>query len=77
MSSALRTPTQYLADRYPYSNELGPRHFEEKKPFEEYVKRGGPLQLLEAVYCDPCKAKVAALVNSLSLPKIPRLSVPC
>merc|ERR1712222_189256 len=31
---------------------------EEEKLFEEYLKRGGPLQLLEAVYCDPCKAKV-------------------
>ena len=25
----------------------------------EFMKRGGPLQLLEAVYCDPCKAKVS------------------
>jgi len=30
----------------------------EEKPFEEYVNDGGPLNLLEAVYCDPCKAKV-------------------
>ena len=31
----------------------------EEITFEEYVERGGPLQLLEAVYCDPCKAKVS------------------
>merc|ERR1719180_636015 len=36
----------------------GSLRIDEEKPFEEYVKRGGPLQLLEAVYCDPCKAKV-------------------
>jgi len=30
----------------------------ESEAFDEYMKRGGPLQLLEAVYCDPCKAKV-------------------
>merc|ERR1719209_878760 len=30
----------------------------EEGPFGEFVKSGGPLQLLEAVYCDPCKAKV-------------------
>ena len=33
----------------------------EEKPFDEYVKGGGPLNLLEAVYCDPCKAKVSFL----------------
>ena len=35
----------------------------EEKPFDEYVKGGGPLNLLEAVYCDPCKAKVKLFVQ--------------
>jgi len=43
----------------------------EEKPFEEYLKRGGPLNLLEAVYCDPCKAKVVcSLVTQEIWPEI-------
>ena len=30
---------------------------------ESYIRERGPLHLLEAVYCDPCKAKV---INSAS-----------
>jgi hypothetical protein len=46
-------------------------HFDEDKLFDEYVKRGGPLHLLEAVYCDPCKAKVVcSLVTKEIWPEI-------
>ena len=50
--SAVRISTKTVAD---LGLEFDPS---EEKPFDEYLKRGGPLNLLEAVYCDPCKAKV-------------------
>ena len=53
--SAIRITTTTVADLRGPGGDL---YIEEEKPFEEYLKRGGPLQLLEAVYCDPCKAKV-------------------
>ena len=34
-----------------------------KKHMEEEFVQSGPVRLLEAVYCDPCKAKV---INSAS-----------
>ena len=51
-SANVRLSTKTVAD---LGLEFDPS---EEKPFEEYLKRGGPLNLLEAVYCDPCKAKV-------------------
>ena len=52
---------------------MEPMDPQEARPFDEYVKRGGPLQLLEAVYCDPCKAKVSFSI--LCFTKYSRLSV--
>ena len=51
--SAIRKGTTTVAD---LGLEFDPH---EERSFDEYMKRGGPLQLLEAVYCDPCKAKVS------------------
>ena len=55
--SAVRISTTSVAD---LGLEFDPS---EEKPFDEYVKRGGPLHLLEAVYCDPCKAKVCFFLS--------------
>ena len=30
---------------------------------ESYIRERGPLHLLEAVYCDPCKAKVITFLQ--------------
>ena len=56
-SAGVRISTKTVAD---LGLEFDPS---EEKQFEEYLKRGGPLNLLEAVYCDPCKAKVRFLLN--------------
>ena len=40
----------------------------EKKAIEKEFIRNGPVRLLEAVYCDPCKGKV--MNNMMDVPKI-------
>ena len=60
LTASVRISTTTVAD---LGLELHPI---QEKPFEEYLKRGGPLHLLEAVYCDPCKAKVRFLLNFVS-----------
>ena len=40
---------------------------------EEFIQ-SGPIHLLEAVYCDPCKAKVNGYVSNICSCLIPRFS---
>ena len=41
---------------------------------ESYIRERAPLHLLEAVYCDPCKAKVITFLQSNLFTRLPALS---